>query len=372
MAHMAGMRLEEIVSRLGGELVGDANAQVSRVATLQNAGPGDLSFLSHARYRSHLQFTRATAVILPPSERDAIAIPRIISDDPYFYFAQVARLFLPLDTVAPGIHATAVVEADAIVAPSAHIGPGVYVGHQARIEERVVIGPNCSIGDDAVVAEESRLHANVTLYSQCRLGRRNIVHSGAVIGADGFGMALKNGVWHKIPQTGKVIIGDDVEIGANTTIDRGALDDTVIENGVKLDNQIQVGHNVRIGEHSAFAGCVGIAGSARIGRRCTVGGGAIILGHLEIADDVHIAAATLVTKSIPRSGNYAGAYPFGEQRSWARSAAALRHLDDLVQRVTALEALLTSPKREDGIPRRSTKTDLSHRRIASSKKAKKG
>lgn len=367
MAHMASIRLEDIVSRLGGELIGEASTPVSRVATLQSAGPGDLSFLSQARYRHQLQFTRATAVILPPSERHATSIPRIICDDPYLYFAQAAWLFIPPEDNLPGTHATAVVESDAIVDPSAQIGAGAYVGHGARVEEQTIVGPGCYIGDEAIVRSEGRLHANVTLYRLCELGRRAIVHSGAVIGADGFGMALKEGAWFKIPQTGRVIIGDDVEIGANTTIDRGALDDTIIENGVKLDNQIQVGHNVRIGEHSALAGCVGIAGSARIGRRCTVGGGAIILGHLEIADDVHISAATLITKSITKAGTYAGAYPFGEQRSWMRSAAALRHLDELVKRVAALESMLAATQKKTSVSTRTLRAGA-----GSQEKAKKG
>lgn len=369
MAHMASMRLEEIVSRLGGELIGEAGTTVCRLATLQSAGPGDLSFLSQARYRPHLDSTRAAAVILPPSERHSTSLPRIISNDPYLYFAQAARLFMPVEAASPGIHPSAVVEADAMVDPSAEIGAGAYVGHGARIEESAVVGPGCYIGAAATVGGHSRLHANVSLYGHCQLGRRAIVHSGAVIGADGFGMVLKDGAWLKIPQTGRVIVGDDVEIGANTTIDRGALDDTIIEDGVKLDNQIQVGHNVRIGAHSALAGCVGIAGSARIGRRCTVGGGAIILGHLEIADDVHVSAATLITKSIRKAGSYAGAYPFAEQRTWARSAAALRHLDELVRRVAALEALQGSPREKKIAPTLATKARMASARVKSPKKA---
>jgi len=367
MANMASMRLEQIVAALGGELLGDATTLIARVATLESAGPQDLTFLSQARYKSLLQSTRAAAVILPPSASSATSLPRIVCDDPYLYFAQVAQLFSPPEKVVPGIHASAVIEADALVDVSAHVGPNAYIGHHARVESGSIVGPGCFIGDGAIVDCDSQLHANVSLYHGCTLGRRTIVHAGAVIGADGFGMARKDGEWIKIPQTGRVIIGDDVEIGANTTIDRGALDDTVIESGVKLDNQIQVGHNVHIGAHSALAGCVGIAGSARIGRRCTIGGGAIILGHLIIADDVHISAATLITKSISKAGSYTGAYPFSEHRKWTHSASALRHLDELVQKVAELESRLPSILRK-GIGKAPAKVASSRSKTVKKKK----
>lgn len=371
MANMA-MRLDAIVAALGGKLLGAGDTKIRRVATLQSAGPGDVAFLSQARYRSLLCSTRASALILPPSEKDATSLPRIICEDPYLYFAQVAQLFSPPERVTPGVHASAVIESDATVDPTAQIGAGAYVGHLASIGAHTVIGPGCFIGNESIVGQDCRLNANVSIYHRCRLGSRAIIHAGVVIGADGFGMALKDGVWVKIPQTGCVVIGDDVEIGANSTIDRGTLDDTVIEDGVKLDNQIQVGHNVSIGAHSALAGCVGIAGSARIGRRCTLGGGAIVLGHLEIADDVHISAATLVTKSIPKGGNYAGAYPFGEQRKWMRSAVALRHLDELVKRVEDLESRLSSPSSKKKTVKRDANNGLSRGRTAASRKARKG
>jgi len=372
MADMAFMRLDEIVVALGGELFGDGSTCIRRVATLQSAGPGDIAFLSQKRYRPLLRSTRASALILASSEKDATTLPRIICEDPYLYFAQVSQLFSPAEQVTPGIHPSAVVEAGAIIDPAAQIGAGAYVGHMARIGRHTVVGPGCFIGDDVVVGDNGRLHANVSIYHRCLLGSRAIIHSGVVIGADGFGMALKDGVWVKIPQTGRVIIGDDVEIGANTTIDRGALDDTVIEDGVKLDNQIQIGHNVRIGAHSALAGCVGIAGSARIGRRCTLGGGAIVLGHLEIADDVHVSAASLITKSIPKAGRYAGAYPFGEHRKWMRSAAALRHLDELVKRVEVLESRLAAPRSKNEAVKPDVKGGSSGRRSATQIKARKG
>jgi UDP-3-O-[3-hydroxymyristoyl] glucosamine N-acyltransferase len=229
------------------------------------------------------------------------------------------------------------------VAATASIGPNVWVGPAARIGDGVVIAANCSIGDGVQIGAGSRLAANVAIYSGCRLGARCLVHSGAVIGSDGFGFAREaTGVWVKIPQAGRVLIGDDVEIGAGTTIDRGALGDTVIADGVKLDNQIQVGHNVQIGAHTAMAGCVGIAGSAVIGARCTVGGGAVILGHLHIADDVNVSAGTLVTKSIANAGTYSGAVPFLEHGDWLRNFSRLRHLDVMADRIRALEQRLAA------------------------------
>lgn len=345
MAAMATdpVRLADLVGRLGGEILG-GNVVVSRVATLQNAAPGDIAFVSQLRYRNLIASTRATALILPQSLREATTLPRIICDDPYLYFAEVSRLFSPPEPAVPGIHPSAVVEKGAVVAATAEIGALAYVGRGARIGDGTAIGQGCFIGDHAVVGARGRLHANVTVYHHCTVGNDVIMHSGAVVGADGFGMAPKDGKWLKIPQTGRVIIGNDVEIGANTTIDRGALDDTIIEDGVKLDNQIQIGHNVRIGAHSALAGCVGVAGSAHIGRHCTVGGGAVILGHLELADHVHVSAATLITKSIAKPGTYTGAYPFSEHKQWSRSASTLRHLEDLARQIKDLASPSTTPK----------------------------
>jgi len=342
---VAALRLSEIVARVGGELIGDPDITVLRVAPLQAAGPEDLSFLAQAKYRSQLRETRAAAVVIGRAERDATRLPRIVCDDPYLYFARVAQLFAPADAVSAGVHPSAVVEADASVPASASVGAGAYIGTRARLGERAVVGPGCHVGARVEIGEDSRLHALVSVYAGCRIGRRTIVHSGAVIGADGFGMARDGERWTKIPQVGAVVIGDDVEIGANTTIDRGALEDTVIEDGVKLDNQIQIGHNVRIGAHTAMAGCVGVAGSARIGRHCTVGGAGMILGHLEIADYVNISAGTLVAKSIKRPGTYTGIFPIAENREWARTAAQLRRLDELAERVRELERRLTERKR---------------------------
>ena len=334
--------LAEIVERLGGELIGDPRVTVRQVATLESAGPNDVGFLAQGRYRAQLRATRAAAVILPHTERNATEIPRILCDDPYLYFARVSALLNPPTEVQPGVHPSAVVEFSAQVAASARIEPGCHIGARADIGEGVWIGAGCTVGDDARIGAGSRLHASVVVYPRCVIGQRAIVHSGVVIGADGFGMALDAGRWLKIPQIGSVVIGDDVEIGANTTIDRGALDDTVVEDGVKLDNQIQIGHNVHVGAHTAMAGCVGIAGSARIGRHCTLGGGAIVLGHLELADGVHISAGTLVTKSISQPGTYTGIYPLQANRSWSRSAVLLRNIDQLETRIRMLERIVAN------------------------------
>lgn len=340
---MALVRLEEIVARFGGELSGDGSRTVRQVSTLERAGPDEVSFLANPRYHRKLQTTRAGAVILSQASADACPVASIVTDDPYLYFARLAQWLNPLHLPAPGVHATATVESE--IPGSISVGAGVRIGSGVRIGERARIGSGCVIGDGVEIGDDALLHANVTLYDRCSIGARAIFHSGAIIGSDGFGFAREHdGSWVKIPQIGRVIIGDDVEIGANTTIDRGALGDTVIEDGVKLDNQIQIGHNVRIGAHSALAGCVGIAGSAQLGCRCTVGGGSIILGHLTIADDVNISSGTLVSKSIQMPGGYCGAIPFQEHAAWRKNFAHLRHLDSMLDRIRALEAQLAVAK----------------------------
>ncbi len=324
-------------------MLGRAETEIRRIATLESAGPGDLSFLTHPRYRSQLRRTQASAVILARAEQDATALPRIVCDDPYLYYARAAQLLEVEARPAPGVHPSAVVEPGAAIAASATVGPFCHIGAGARLGEGVIVGANCSIGEQVRIGDESRLHASVILYPRSILGKRTLVHSGAVIGADGFGMAQDKGRWVKIPQTGRVVIGDDVEIGANTTIDRGALDDTVIEEGVKLDNQIQIGHNVRVGAHTIMAACVGIAGSARIGSYCAIGGGARIWGHIEIADHVNISATAEVMKSITRPGTYTGVLPAAESREWAKMVAHLRGIDAIVGRVREIERRLAAP-----------------------------
>ena len=334
------LRLDQIVARFGGEIVGAGDTAISRIGTLEHAGPGDLAFLANPKYRHQLATTRAAAVIMAPPAVDGPAAA-ILTAQPYLYYARVAQWLNPLPVPEPGAHVTAVVEGE--VAATASIGPNVWIGNGARIGDDVVIAANCSIGAGVEIGAGTRLAANVAICSGVRLGARCLVHSGAVIGADGFGFAREaTGAWVKIPQVGRVLIGDDVEIGAGTTIDRGALGDTVIGDGVKLDNQIQVGHNVQIGAHTAMAGCVGIAGSAVIGARCTVGGGAVILGHLSIADDVDIAAGTLVAKSIRNAGTYSGAIPFLEHGDWLRNFSRLRHLDAMADKIRALEQRLAA------------------------------
>ena len=329
--------LAEIVTRFGGELLDDNGVTVSGVAPVERAGPQEIAFVSQAKYLRDIGSSQAGALILPPEGRDSSRRPRIVTSNPYLYFARVSALLNPAPQPIPGIHPAAFVHPQARVAASAAIGPGAVVGEGAVIGERSIIGPNCVIGDHARLGDDCLLHANVTIYHQCVLGSRVILHGGCVIGSDGFGFANDKGRWVKIPQVGRVVIGDDVEIGACTTIDRGALDDTVIEEGVKLDNLIQVAHNVKIGAHTAIAACTGIAGSTKIGRHCMIGGAAMIFGHIEIADGVRISTNTLITKSLTKPGTYTSALPFSEHGEWLRNAAHLRNLDKLAGRIKELE-----------------------------------
>ena len=330
-------RLSEIAARLGGRVLGSAEVCVSQVATLDTAQADQISFLTNSKYRAQLASTNAGAVILGEADADATGLPRIISDNPYAYFAKVSALLNPLPEARAGIHPSAVIGAGAKIDATASIAATAVIGEGATIGAFSVIGEGCYIGENAVVGSHARLYPRVVVYHDCLIGDNLIAHSGAVIGADGFGIAMDEGRWIKIPQIGRVVIGNDVEIGANTTIDRGALDDTVIEDGVKLDNQIQVAHNVRIGAHTAIAGCVGIAGSATIGKYCRIGGSAGILGHLQIADHVEIASFTLIGKSIREAGSYAGIFPFSHSDEWRKTAAQLRHLDELAHKVKSLQ-----------------------------------
>ena len=339
-------KLGDIVRQFGGELIGDAGVHIHRVATLESAQPTDITFLAHSRYLAQLRQTRAGAVILGPETREAIGGSRIVCSNPYAYFAKVSALFNPPVTMKPGRHKSAVVDRTARIAKSACVAACAVIGKGVKVGNRAIIGPGCYVGDGATIGASARLHANVTVYRECKIGARCIVHSGVVIGADGFGIARDEDVWRKIPQIGRVLIGDDVEIGANTTIDRGALDDTVIEDGVKLDNQIQIAHNVRIGAHTAIAGCVGIAGSAKIGKHCVIGGAAMIVGHLTVADYVTISAGTFIMKSLKQPGTYTGVYPFSSHPSWLKNAAHLRQLDDLVKRVRELEETLVKAEKD--------------------------
>jgi len=333
-------RLAEIVQRFGGELFGDPEAVITQVATLEMAGPGQISFFSNPKYRRQLEQTRAEAVILTPNVADATQRSRIVCNDPYAYFARLSALLNPLAAVIPGVHPSAQIDPSARVSPSASIGACVAIGPHCEIGEGTLIEPGSVLGAGVRIGRESRLYANVTVYHDCLIGERVIIHSGVVIGADGFGIAWENGRWNKIPQIGRVVVGDDVEIGANTTIDRGALADTVIEEGVKLDNQIQIGHNCHIGAHTAMAGFAGVAGSTRIGRYCRIGGGALIGGHLEIVDGVEISGGTSVPKSILKPGTYTSVFPMLPHRDWLKNASHLRHLDEVITRVRSLERQL--------------------------------
>ncbi len=328
--------LSEIVARLGGRVSGDASVGISQVASLEQATEGEIAFLANPKYRSQLANTRASAVIVPPVAEGATSVPRIIADNPYLYFAHLAQWLNPPRVGQPGVHTSAVVLSE--IPANASVGPLAYVGPNCSIGDNVVIGPGCVIETGVAIGEGTRLYGHVSVYQDCEIGARCILHSGAVIGADGFGYAReREGAWVKIPQIGRVILGDEVEIGANTTVDRGALDDTVIERGVKLDNLVQIAHNVRVGEHSAMAGCVGVAGSADIGARVMIGGQAGISGHLSVADGTVVSARTLVSKSIAKPGVYTSAMPGMPHEEWMKSAAHFRHLDRLADRVRELE-----------------------------------
>lgn len=337
-------RLEEIVARFGGNVLGNAGVLISQIATLDSAKADQIAFLANSKYRAQLDGTQAGAVILGAADADATSIPRIVCDNPYAYFARLSAFLNPLPSANAGIHPSAVIGAGATIASSAQIDANVVIGDGAKIGAHSVIMAGCCIGAGVVIGENSRLYPRVVVYHDCVLGDNLIAHSGVVIGADGFGIAMEAGRWLKIPQIGRVVIGNDVEIGANTTIDRGALDDTVIEDDVKLDNQIQIAHNVRVGAHTAIAGCVGIAGSATIGRYCRIGGSAGILGHLQIADYVEISSFTLVGKSIKERGSYCGIYPFSTTQNWRKNAAQLRHLDELAGRIKQLEQQIETLK----------------------------
>ena len=344
------LRLAEIIEALAdaghSQLHGDPQVLIERLAPLEVAGPNDLSFLSHPKYFALLAQCRAACIIVSPQMREA-AISRgacIVTDDPYYYFALVTQLWkrAHVFAVAAQIHASAVIDATAVIAPGVSVGAFCCVGPGASIGAGAHIAEHCVIGRNAQIGSGSRLSPRVTVGDDCRMGERCIVHSGVVIGADGFGFAPHDGQWVKIEQLGAVQIGNDVEIGANTCIDRGALQDTIVEDGVKLDNLVQIGHNVRIGKHTAMAGCVGVAGSATIGAHCTVGGGAIVLGHLQLADHVNISAASVVTRSILKPGHYTGLFPIDDNHAWEKNAATLKQLHTLRERIKQLEKSISS------------------------------
>lgn len=341
---MNDIRLTDLVGRLGGQLIGDADLTVVGIAPLEHADPSSITFLSNPKLRKKAADTQAAAIIIKSSDVEFIQASNypgalIVVDNPYAWFARAAQCFEELNRKppVPGIHPTAFVDPGAQVAASAVIGPMVCIEAGAVIADHVQIDAGCFVGHDTQIGAHSRLHANVTVHYGCRIGQRAIFYSGAVIGSDGFGFANEAGRWIKIPQTGGVLIGDDVEIGANTCVDRGALSDTVLEDGVKLDNQIQIGHNCHIGANTAMAGCVGVAGSAIIGRNCTFGGAAMVLGHLTIADNVHISSGSMVSRSIAEAGQYTGFYPLAKNADWEKSAVIVRNLDAMRDKIRTME-----------------------------------
>ncbi|MDR2678245.1 MAG: UDP-3-O-(3-hydroxymyristoyl)glucosamine N-acyltransferase [Zoogloeaceae bacterium] len=341
------LTLAEIVARLGGTARGDASRRIARVCPLQEAAADGIAFLADSRYRQHLATTAAGAVILVPELVEALPanVAAILTPQPYLYYARVTALLYPPVPAPAGIHPAASVSST--IPASVHVGAGAQIAANVTLGERVEIRAGAVVGEGVVIGADSVLHPGAVIYPGCRIGARAILHSGAVIGADGFGFAPDfgadgSGRWVKIPQIGGVVIGDDVEIGANTSIDRGALADTVIEDGVKLDNQIQIGHNCVIGAHTVIAGCVGIAGSAKIGHHCRIGGAAMILGHLSIAPETEISPGSMVMTSITApGGKFTALYPLLPHRDWQKSAAHLRRLDELARRVANLERQLS-------------------------------
>jgi UDP-3-O-[3-hydroxymyristoyl] glucosamine N-acyltransferase len=336
------LRLGVIVRSLGGHLHGDPDRLIEGLAPLKTATAQQLSFLSHPKYQSELAASAAACVIVSPEfeEQARVRGACIVTEQPYLYYARLTQLWKTSrqNSVLTGVHPSAVID------PAARVDPSAWVGPLCVVERGASIGPN------------TVLKSRVTVGEDCSIGARCLLHSGVVIGADGFGFAPNNGQWEKIEQLGAVVIGDDVEIGANTCIDRGALDNTVIESGVKLDNLIQIGHNVRVGAHSAMAGCVGVAGSADIGAHCTVGGGAVVLGHLSLAEGVNISAASVVTRSIRKPGHYTGMFPIDDNATWEKNAAVVKQLASLRERIRTLESQIKSqsknnlPDKADGHP----------------------
>ncbi|WP_051940970.1 UDP-3-O-(3-hydroxymyristoyl)glucosamine N-acyltransferase [Stenoxybacter acetivorans] len=332
-----------LAAQFGGTLRGEDRV-VARLMPLEKAGAGDISFLSNPRLKNDALASHADVLIVHSNMADFLAQKPclIISDDPYLYFARVARLFHPPKKAKSGIHPSAVVSSSANIAADCEIGAQVFIGDNVIIGSGSRVLAGCVIEDDCVLGRDCVLHSNVTVYHGCRLGDRVELHSGCVIGADGFGLAWdkQRNEWFKIVQTGAVVLGDDVEIGANSTVDRGAIEDTVVEIGAKIDNQVQIGHNGKVGAHVAIAGCAGIAGSTDIGAYSIIGGAAMIGGHLNIPPKTMIGAATSVSHSIKEAGHYASMYPLQTHKEWVRNAAYVRHLHEMNQKIKKLESLL--------------------------------
>ena len=339
--------LGELAVRFGCELRGNPDTLVERVGTLANADNQSVAYLSESRNRRELSATRAAVVLLDRSAADSCPTAALICDNPRATFARITELLHPGPAHPPGVHASAFVSPTARIDSTAHIGPLAMVGDRAVVGPRVYVGPRCIVEEDVTLDEDVRLIASVTLCHGVTIGARTVIQPGAVIGGDGFGFALEQGRWIKVPQVGSVRIGPDVEIGANTTIDRGAIEDTVVEEGVKLDNQIQLGHNVRVGAHTVIAGCTGISGSTVIGKHCIIGGACGIAGHLTIGDQVVITGFGMVSRSLAGPGVYSSGLPITESKVWRRQVARVRNLESLVQRVKKLEGVAGSEQDED-------------------------
>lgn len=347
--HSPGFTLGELAVKFGCQLRGDPAVRVTRVAALQEGGPDSIGFIANAKYLRHLPDTRAAAVIVEARVADKCPVAALIAKNPYAVYARIASLLHPPALTEPGVHPSASVDPSAQVDAAASIGAQCFIGKNVRIAARAYIGPGCVVMSDSVIGADTRLIARVTLCERVRIGERSILHPGVVIGSDGFGNAMDAGVWVKVPQIGGVVIGNDVEIGANTTIDRGAIGDTVIEDGVKLDNQIQIAHNVRVGAHTAMAAQVGIAGSSTIGKHCMLAGKVGVAGQIEICDGVVLMGRATVSGSITKPGSYSGTLGLQETRSFRRNAARFRQLDQLAKQVQRLSGdALAGPADESG------------------------
>lgn len=342
MSNQSSYTLDELAALTGAAVHGNGDIFVKEVATINHAKSDQITFLANPLYRKHLATTQAGAVILSPTDVAACPTNALISPNPYATYAHIAQLLAPPNTyTVVGIHPTAIIAKTATIAESASIGAYVVIGDNAVIENDVIIGAGSVIGAECSIGAQTLLHPNVTLYARVKLGQHIIIHSGAIIGSDGFGFANERGRWIKVPQVGAVIIGDEVEIGANTTIDRGALGDTIIEENVKIDNQVQIAHNVSIGAHTVIAGFVGIAGSTRVGRYCMIGGATCLSGHIEVCDKVVISGMAMITSSITQPGFYSSGTGFDNNARWKKNAARFKRLDELARRVHQLERVIT-------------------------------
>ncbi len=338
--------LGQLAEKLGLRVDGDAGHVIRRIATLANADTDSISFLADSRYRKYLQDNKAGAVILREDDCQYFAGNVLIAENPYLSYAHLSALFAPVHGDEVPLHESAVIHPGAVLGNNVRVGANAVIAKGVRLGDDVTIGPGCVIGDGSEVGKGSLIHANVTIYHDCHIGERAVIHSGTVIGADGFGFANEKGKWVKIHQLGRVIVGNDVEIGANTSIDRGAIEDTIIGDGVKLDNQIQIAHNVRVGNNTAMAGCVGVAGSADIGANCAIGGGVGILGHLKIVDGVTVTAMSLVPGSISESGVYSAGTPLEPKAHWQKNYVRFKQLDDMARRIKTLEKALAEKIKE--------------------------